>query len=161
MSDNNTDKSPEDKDCPPSPWKSTPYGEWAPYDKAIEYDPLLREKLRPEDKFKVVYNNLEHKVKINDNGPKVVYRSSPSSNSFNGNYDDTKQSSRVKDFGSANRINNQVSNGSCACHCIRRQRTNMKRVKIDEFKPEEGWEIDDIPTCVVGGELYVIRSAGS
>lgn len=158
MSQNNLDVTPEDKEFPPSPWKPTPHGEWAPYDEAIKYDPALGEKLRPENNFKVVHNNLEHKVKINENGFIVVYRSSVSSKTGNGGYNDKNQAKRSNDFGRNNAITDEVVNGDCACHGIRRRRTNLKRVKIDEFKPEEGWEIDDIPTQVVGSEHYVMLS---
>lgn len=110
---------PENTLASDSPWKPTPFGEWAWYDKAIEDDPSLLEILKPEDGYKGFSNEFKFKVKINTNGSIVVFRSNRLSKSMNDSYNDQKQSNRFKDFSSKNGL-------------------SINQVQVDNFQEKQG-----------------------
>lgn len=148
---------------PPSivQWKTTKYGDDHTTYNEIEKDPYLREQIEPTNGFETTIDGYKYTVRIYDNGNVSVFRKRKQegyqSNSEAHTRSGNKEYGVTRNFqgNGYDRIISPEKKGD-----VSKENTRIlefKIVNLEEFHPEEGWEIfNQYPIVVIENKAVLI-----
>lgn len=142
-------------------WRTTTFGDDCTTYNEIEKDPYLRERIEPRNDFKTTIDGYKFTVKIYDGGKVYVFRKKlkeeHSPNNGYQNRTDGTEYQIAKNF---------QGSGSCTPPGLQQKNLankentrilGFKKVIIEEFHPEEGWEIFCLlPIVVIKNKAMLI-----
>ncbi|HET6589199.1 MAG TPA: hypothetical protein VFG45_03435 [Candidatus Nitrosocosmicus sp.] len=126
-------------------WKTTKYGDDHTTYNEIEKDPYLREHIEPTNGFEITIDGYKYTVKIYDNGNVSVFRKKKQGGyQFN---TEAHTRSENEEYGITRNFQGNGYNRIMSPEQksdVGKENTRIlefKQVNLEEFNPEDGWEI--------------------